>query len=57
MLTYDPAVLERPGFSWSDTYPLASLDLTTKSVPLKSGESFGFDYRMKFLPRPPAVMR
>lgn len=52
-LAYDPAKVERPGFSWSDTYPQAGLDLYTKPARLKTGESMAFEYQMSYLQQPP----
>lgn len=56
-LSYDPAAFPRAGFSWSDTYPLADLDLFTPAVPLKPGESFTFEYQMRYLSQPPLAAR
>ena len=53
MVTCDPHWVERPGFWWSDTYPQANLDLYTKPILLKPGESFSFHYELEYLARPP----
>ncbi|MHC1768113.1 MAG: DUF4838 domain-containing protein [Verrucomicrobiia bacterium] len=52
-ISYDPASFARPGFWWSDTYPQANLDLTTKAVQLEPGQSFAFTYQVQFLQTPP----
>jgi hypothetical protein len=53
MLTCDPSWVGRPAFWWSDTYPEANLDLYTKLVRLKTGESFSFQYSLQYLDHPP----
>lgn len=53
LLTCDPDWVGRPGFWWSDTYPQANLDLYTKPMRLKTGESFTFHYELGYLTRPP----
>jgi hypothetical protein len=57
MLTCDPDWVGRPAFWWSDTYPEANLDLYTKPMRLKSGESFSFHYELEYLSRPPVKPR
>ena len=54
LLTCDPGWVGRPGFWWSDTYPQANLDLFTKSIRLKAGESFSFRYELEYLAHPPS---
>lgn len=56
-IRYDPALIERPVFWWSDTYPQLQLDLITKPVRLGPGEKYVLEYQMEYLSRAPKAAR
>ena len=51
-LAYDPTVLTKRGFDWSETYPMASLDLTTRDVSLARGQDLTIEYSSVTSPNP-----
>ena len=54
-IDYERASFQHPAFWWSDTFPQANLDLYTKVVELKPGESFSFEYSLKYLSQAPGI--
>jgi hypothetical protein len=51
--TYDPAEIARPRLWWSPERRQADLELFTRPVELKTGESFSLEYQFKYLGEPP----
>ncbi len=52
-ISYDPDKYQEPTFWWSDRYPLAHLNLTTKPAILDNDMSYSFNYKINFIEKPP----
>jgi len=52
-LTYDPSAMEKPRYGWNSGRPNVGLELMTKSMELKKGESFSYGYKLNYWNRPP----
>ncbi len=52
-ISYDPDKYQKPSFWWSDRYPMAHLNLTTKPIILSSDQDYSFNYIIEFLNKSP----
>ncbi len=51
--SYNPEEIDSLNFQWEPVSSLVNLELITRAVELRSGESFDFSYQMEYLTEPP----